>query len=332
MKIFFSFLTAILLASSVNAQSIVNINGIPRDTSFTLYSTFNKLIKDFPGIEPVEANAPVNVREIRDLAYASYGSRRMHLDIFIPKDTSNKEKLFFPAVLLIHGGGWSSGSRDMEYPMAQHLAANGYVAVTAEYRLSPEAKYPAAVFDLKAAVRWMRANASKYKIDSNKIAVYGCSAGGHLAAFLGATNGIKKFEGDAGDPEHSSSVQAVIDIDGVLDFTTPAESGHDDNPAKPSAGKKWLGASLKENPGIWIEASPVKYAGEKTPPVLFINSSLPRFHAGRDSVIGILKLFNIYTEVHTIPNTPHPFWLFHPWFDQAFKWIINFLNRTFIAD
>jgi acetyl esterase/lipase len=329
MKILIVAIVIILFAAPDYAQKIDYLNGIPGDTSYTLYGTFNKLKKHFPFIEPASAKTIDNVEEIKNIVYAEYGNRRLHLDIFTPKNISFKAGLFLPAVLFIHGGGWSSGTREMLQPMAKLLASKGYAAITAEYRLSPEAKYPAAIYDLKAAVRWMHANASKYKIDSNKIAVYGCSAGGHLAAFIGATNGIKKFEGSGGNQDHSSIVQAVIDIDGILDFTTPAESGHDDNSAKPSAGKKWLGASIKENSGIWVEASPVHYAGENTPPMLFINSSLPRFHAGRDSVIKILNSFHIYTEVHTIPNSPHAFWLFHPWFDQTFRWTIDFLNKTF---
>jgi pectinesterase len=323
-----SFILSIIFCHilPLNAQEIYTANGIPRDTSFTLYSAFIKIKKDFPIAQPVENRMPESVSKIKNLVYISYGKRDLHLDIFEPKNIQEK---YFPAVLLIHGGGWSSGTREMEYPMAQNLAAKGYISVCAEFRLSPEAKYPAAIFDLKTAIRWMRQNASKYHIDSNKIAVYGCSSGGHLAAFIGATNGIEKFEGTTGMLGSSSKVQAVIDIDGILDFTTPAESGHDDDPYKPSAGKKWLGVSIKENPKLWIEASPVNYAGKNTPPILFINSSLPRFHAGRDSLIEILKSFNIYAEVHSIPGTPHTFWLFHPWFDQTFNYIIEFLNKGF---
>jgi pectinesterase len=218
----------------------------------------------------------------------------------------------------------------MEAPGAQHLASNGFAAATVEYRLSPEAKYPSAIYDIKAAIRWIRANAENYNIDSAKIAVYGCSAGGHLAALIGSTNGIKKFEGAGGNPSHSSDVQAVIDIDGVLNFTDPAESGKDLDSLKPSGGKLWLGYSYKENPSIWIEASPLTYAGPQNPPILFINSSNARFHAGREEFIEKLNKSGIYSEVHTIPDTPHTFWLFHPWFDQTAHHIIKFLNRIFI--
>ena len=212
--------------------------------------------------------------------------------------------------------------------MAEKLSANGFVTASLEYRLSPEAKYPAAVYDIKTAIRWLRAKAGIYNIDTSKIAVLGCSAGGHLAALVGTTNGMPKFEDKISNADHSSTVQAIVDIDGVLDFTDPNESGKDNDPDKPSAGKKWLGYSYKQNPEIWIEASSLTYAGKNTPPIAFVNSSLARFHAGRDKMIEVLKKYNIYYEVHTIPDTPHPFWLFHPWFEQAFEFVVDFLNKS----
>jgi pectinesterase len=118
-------------------------------------------------------------------------------------------------------------------------------------------------------------------------------------------------------------------MDGVLDFTDPNESAKDDNPAKRSAGAYWFGATFKEAPEKWIEASPLIYADKNTPPMLFVNSSLPRFHAGRDSVITILNKHGIYSEVHTITGTPHPFWLFNPWFRPTVEYMVAFLDKVF---
>jgi acetyl esterase/lipase len=310
---------------SLIAQQNNRAKEIPRDTSFTLNNTIPKVIKQYPQATPVISKLPQGIRAHENVVYAKDGDRELHMDLFTP---ISRNKGGYPAVVLIHGGGWRSGYRQMEWPMAQHLAAKGYVTATVEYRLSIEALYPTAIYDLKAAIRWMRANASKYDIDLKRIAVYGCSAGGELAAFLGATGDMKKLEGSLGYAKYSSRVQAVVDIDGVMDFTDPAESAKDTIPQKPSAGKSWFGASFKENPGRWREASPINYVGEKTPPILFVNSSLPRYHAGRDAAIEKLNRLGIYSEVHTIPNTPHPFWLFHPWFDEALRYIVAFLDKT----
>jgi len=320
-----SVLVAIsLLASTLVAQQ-KSTGPVQRDTSFTVNNTVTKVLKQYPRVTVVEPMLPAGVAAHENLVYASDRGRDLHLDLFTP---AKKIAGGYPGVLLIHGGGWRSGYRQMEWPMAQRLAAQGYITATVEYRLSTEALYPTGIHDLKAAIRWMRGHAAKNNIDPKKIAVYGCSAGGELAAFLGTTGDMKKFEGSLGDLRQSSRVQAVIDIDGILDFTDSAESAKDTVPEKPSAGKAWFGASFKDNPDLWQEASPINYVNERTSPMLFVNSSLPRFHAGRDEGIEKMKKLGIYSEVHTIPDTPHPFWLFHPWFDEAFGYIVTFLDRN----
>jgi acetyl esterase/lipase len=302
----------------------------PRDTSFTVYSTALKVTKQYPHAELVIPKLPKGVHQKKDIVYISYGSRKMHLDIYSP---IKKNKLY-PAVLLIHGGGWRSGNRQMEIPMAQFLASHGYVAATVEYRLSTEALYPSPLTDLKAAIKWLRANSNKYHIDTNKIALYGCSAGGQLAALLGTSNDDPSFPiyNPPGSVQfnHSSRVQAIIDIDGVLDMTDPNESAKDSNSSKPSSGKYWFGYSYQERPDLWKEASALNFVDTNSAPICFINSSLPRFHAGRDEMIIKLNKLSIYSEVHTIPNTPHPFWLFHPWFETASGYILKFLDRLFL--
>jgi len=316
---------------SPNPALITNLQiakPIPYDTSFTPYQAWIKIRKDFPQATIVEPILPEGVVAAWNIVYTSlsntpFGKRNLHLDIFRPAKTGK-----YPALLLIHGGGWRSGNRIMENPMAQYIAGRGYVTATVEYRLSPEALYPAAVGDIRAAVRFLRSQAGKYNIDAEKMAISGTSAGGQLAALIGMTPDITKFDGTEVTAKVSVKLQAIIDIDGVLDFRDPNESGKDNDPAKPSAGAYWFGATYKQAPEMWTEASPICYAGKNTPPILFINSALPRFHAGRDSVITILNQYGIYSEVHTIENTPHPFWLFDPWFAPTVEYMVSFLQKT----
>jgi PelA/Pel-15E family pectate lyase len=296
-----------------------------RDTSYTIYSVYQKLYKDYPFLKIVKLDVPKNIVINKDIVYKSYGNRNLHLDLFYSDSVVYSPN---PAVILVHGGAWRSGDKSILHPIAIELAENGYLALTVEYRLSPEANFPAAIYDLKCAVKWLKENSEIYKVDTNKIAILGCSAGGTLAALVGTTNAIQNFDLD-NNINYSSNVQAIIDIDGILDFTDPAESGKDSIPEIPSAGKQWLGYSYKENPDRWIEASPLTYVNENTPPMLFINSSISRFHAGRDEAIQILKSYNIYFEVHTIPDTPHSFWLFDPWFEETINLSLDFLNRLF---
>ncbi|MFY9152199.1 MAG: alpha/beta hydrolase [Prolixibacteraceae bacterium] len=327
MKYFVLLCLLVLVQAEMKAQ-LVTIGGIPRDTSFTPYIAWMKIQKEFPQAVIVKPQLPEGVVAQENIVYSvlpetDFGRRELQLDLFRPEKPGK-----YPALLLIFGGGWRSGNKTMQVPMAQQIAAHGYVTACIEYRLSPEALYPAAVYDIKAAIRFLRANAVKYNIDPGKIAISGSSAGGQLAALVGTTSGMKKFEGDEGNNNVSSGVQAIIDMDGILDFRTPDESAKDKDPGRKSAGAWWFGKTFQEAPELWIEASPIEYVGKNTPPMLFINSALPRFHYGRDSAIVILNKYHIYSEVHTISGTPHPFWLFHPWFEPTVKYMLSFLGKV----
>lgn len=298
---------------------LVVAQGIPRDTSFTVYGTYVKESKVRPYIKIAEPSMPEGVKSKENVVYCAYGNRQLRGDVFYP---AKKAKKGAPAVVMIFGGGWRSGDKSQNVPMAQQLAAKGYVAITIEYRLSPEAQYPAAVQDVKAAIRYLRANAKKYGVDKSKIATLGMSAGAQLASLAGTTNGIKKLEGNGGHAKQSSDVQAIVNIDGTLSFHHP-ESVE----GKPTVD--FLGSTYEEKPEVWSEASPLDHAGKDTPPIIFINSSIPMFHAGRDDMIKILDKHGIYHEVHTLPDTPHPFWFFHPWFEPTVNYTVQFLDHVF---
>ena len=319
-------LTAFLFSFTIlgRAQNGDSLQVLPREEPFTIQTATAKVLRDYPHARAAVPVLAKNVIPHRELVYSSIGKRELHLDVYEPADSAGRS---FPAILFIHGGGWRSGDRSMEVPMALRLAVIGFVTATVEYRLSREALYPAAVQDLKAAVRWLRARALDYHIDTTRIGVCGGSSGGHLAALLGVTNGTRQYEEQERNPGHSSEVQAVVDIDGPVDLTRPEESGKDQDPLKPSAGKHWIGFGFEERPDLWREASPLTYRNKMTPPIAFINSSIARFHVGRDEMIDKLKSMNIHTEVHSIPNSPHPFWLFHPWFEQTATYVEAFFIK-----
>jgi len=310
-----------LLVGSAQAQQLL----APRDTSFTVHSAFVNAKKTYPDISVAGLTVPASIQAKTNLTYCTLGARNLQLDIFYPKA---KRKQGYPAVLFIHGGGWRSGDRSNHIPMAQQLAAKGYVTVTAEYRLSTEALYPAAVYDLKAAIRWLRANAKQYSIDTTKVAVWGFSAGGQLAALLGTTNGDKQLEGNACNTSHSSSVQAIVDVDGTLAFLHPESSDYKVS-EKPTASQYWFGASQTEKPELWQQAAGLNHVTPQTPPIVFINSSIDRMHAGREDMIKKLDGYHIYHETHTFPDSPHTFPLFNPWFEPTLQYTADFLNKVF---
>jgi alpha-N-arabinofuranosidase len=294
-------------------------------TVFSVETAERGLIKTHPFITRLSTELPAGVIANPGIVYQRYGAREMHLDLFQPKGAGP-----FPAVILVHGGAWITGNHAMENPFAMELARRGFVAATIEYRLSNEAKYPAAIHDLKASIRWLRANASRFNIDPNRIAAVGASAGGHLVALLGATNGMPNFEGEGDNRAVSSAVQSVIDIDGTVTFIDP---GNIEKEIKGplDTNTRFIGASFKDRPEVWREASPITQVNPRSAPVLFINSSSYRPFQQREEMRDKLKALGIVSDMVVIPETPHPFWLFHPWFDSTVKYVDEFLKQTMPA-
>lgn len=313
--------------------SSAKVPEIPRDTSFTTYSTDRKVRKYHPEATLAQSELPAGVREYRDVVYSTlpktpYGRRDLHVDIFRPDDDKT-----YPALLMIHGGGWNSGNKSLQVPMAQQIASKGYVTIPVEYRLIPEALYPAGLHDVKTAIRWAREHAAEYGIDPERIAVSGCSAGAQLATLAGVTNGSKRHEGKGQWRKTSSDVQAVISMDGIATFVSESNIADAvdrfEKKGELPVNAKWLGGLYKDSPENWKEASALLWITPKSAPVCFINSGLPRYSDGRDELVQIYDSLGIYTERHRIPVDVHPFWFFHPWFETTVERAVGFLDRVF---
>lgn len=297
---------------------------IPRDTTYTVRSTYQKLLKKYPQIVVVKPLKSPNIVQRFDVPYITVGEngRELKADLFYP--TKIKQKL--PGVVLVHGGGWRSGDKSMNTPLAQQLALKGYFVMSVEYQLSLEAKYPAAVYNLKTAVRWLRSKAQEFQLNENYIAIIGGSAGGQLASLIGATNDNPQYEGNQGYTEFSSKVQAVVDLDGLLDFTDLENLAV--KRTSQSADVFWLKGHYDSIPDTWRDASPLYQVTEKSPPFLFINSAQSRFHAGYKGMFAQLKSMNINAEVVELKDAPHSYWFFDPWFKPMTDSILSFLNQT----
>jgi len=174
----------------------------------------------------------------------------------------------YPAVLCIHGGGFRAGKRESYEALCVKLAERGYVAATISYRLAPQHKFPAAVHDTKAAVRWLRANAKTYKINPDKIGVTGGSAGGHLAQFLAVTANVPQFEGNGGNASQSSQVSCVVNVYGPSDFTKSYGKSVDAHEVLPL----WFGGNLETARGLHIQGSPLYWVTPNTAPTLCIHA------------------------------------------------------------
>lgn len=311
-----------LISLSAAAQNLEWRTGIP-DTSYNTMKDYRLNVKRYPFIRIVPDSITSDVKEARNLVYCKIGNRDLHIDAFRP---TKKQMKATPAILIVHGGGWRSGNRTQHIPLAQHLAALGYACFTVEYRLSTEALYPAAIIDLKSALRWMGTNAEKFNIDTAKFTVMGFSAGGQLAALAGVTSGLPLFNGDC-NKTSAGSAKAVIDIDGTLSFVH-RESWEFQN-ASGGASLWWIGYTKEQRPDVWKEASPFSYAEQNKVPFLFLNSAVERMHAGRDDFKKLMDQKGVYTEIISFPDAPHSFCLYRPWFDPMVANIDTFMKKVF---
>jgi pectinesterase len=318
----------VVLVSACTSQTITRFEN-PTNT-YNAQTTYQKLIGDYPFINIASTTPSASVKELKNITYVQYGNRALQLDLYLPKTTNKK---LMPGIIFVHGGGWSGGYRENFTPMAIRMAERGFSAATISYRLSPEAKYPAAIYDVKGAVRWMRVHAKQYGIDSKHIAIAGGSAGGQIASLAGVTNDEEKFDPQMKTSKISSSVQAIINIDGLSEFTSEAALKYEDDPKKnPSAAGAWFGGRYSEKTELWAEASPINHVSTNTPPILFIGSAQTRFSVGREEMIEKLKPLGVDTQVVLLPNTPHSFWMFDPWLEPTVNATANFLATHFLQN
>lgn len=234
--------------------------------------------------------------------FAKYGDRELKLDLYRP----NERGVALPTIVCIHGGGWAKGDRGSMTNLAQALAARGFVTATISYRLSGEAKFPAAIQDCKAAVRWLRANADRYGIDPDQIGVTGLSAGGHLAALLATSGGASELEGAGGNAEQSSAVQACVAMGAQSDLESERIRDLSARPDDPFY-RTFLGAPQTELPQLYAAASPRHHLDRRDPPLMFMTGELddPSTHA--DAMREDLTKLGIATELVLIPDAPHAF-------------------------
>lgn len=206
--------------------------------------------------------APVH----RDIAYARVGDQVLALDLYLPKAAERP-----PLVVWVHGGAWRAGSKK-DMPLGR-LVDLGYAVASVDYRLSPVAPFPAQVHDIKAAIRFLRAKAGDYGYDAQRVAIAGGSAGGHLAALAGVTNGDKALEGDVGENDgESSAVQAVVSFYGMSNLTTIlAQSTPHGLKVRVPALQLLFGGQPEEKPDLARQASPVYHVDEQDPPLLLLH-------------------------------------------------------------
>jgi pectinesterase len=244
------------------------------------------------GNKPIFEYTAKNVTAHRHIVFAKYPNKKLMLDLFLP---DNKLDNPIPCVVCIHGGGWRVNRRIWFEPFAQYLADNGIAAVTIDYRMLPAVTVKECVYDSKAAVRSVRANAEKYGIAPSRIGAIGASAGAHLVALLGTTADIKEIEGTGGNPDQSSAVQAVVGI------ATPSFNLSND-----SRISRWLGMSPEELKTM----SPYENIDKSSAPLYLIHGTADETVPPDNSqeLHDKYKEVGVHVELTWIPDEGHGFY------------------------
>ena len=261
------------------------------------------LLSSLPPTARAQKAAPIpdDVVFETGIEYTNPDNQHLQLNMARPKNGTGP----FPTIICIHGGGFRAGNREGYNGQCMRLAQQGYVAMTVSYRLAPKYPFPAAIHDTKAAVRWSRANAARYKIDPERIGVTGGSAGGHLAQFLGVTSDVKEFEGEGGNADQSSKVVCVVNFYGPSDFTKSYGKSVDAAEVLPL----FLGGNLKTAHKQHLRASPLYWVTPNAAPTLCIHGTEDKYVAHEQAVWLIEKLnaSGVEAELLTLEGAGHGF-------------------------
>jgi acetyl esterase/lipase len=225
-----------------------------------------------------QTNQLKDIKVIRDVPYATL-SPAQKLDIYLPPSGKGP----YPVIIWLHPGGFHAGDKDGSAvnPRARvdlsklvvPAFARGYALVSINFRLSDEAKFPAHVHDVKAAVRWIRGNAHQYNFNPDKIAVWGSSSGGYLAAIMATSGGAEELEDlSLGNPDQSSRVTAAVDWYGPIDFFLMdaqhlelGQEAHVHEPTSPES--RFMGASVTTIPEKCKLSNPMNYVNAANAPI-----------------------------------------------------------------
>ncbi len=311
-------LVCVILTCSVTHAELPQFDKGPRPKNF------NELRQYYASrglhIAHKKLGTPIGVQQTNDLVYSQRHGHPLRIDTFVPKKVNTTQIV----VILVHGGGWKKGDRSGEHTKAAWFSSRGYIAVCPEYRLSGEATFPAAIHDLKDAIRWTRSHASQWGANPDNIVLMGFSAGAHLVA-LAATAGPEAGLDLPDSQKRSSSVAACIAVAGPS-ITNDERALLDAR--KPGSNYQLFFGGLPEDlPEIYERASPEYWVSGNEPPMLFITEGNPDAHK---AIRSRLDNVGIRNENFNLTGGLHSEWNWEPWFTPTMEVTENFIHSVFM--
>jgi len=255
------------------------------------------------------------------------GRRDLTADVFTPEKIPSKPR---PAIVFLHGGSWMFGSPSQFHYHSDYLAKKyGFLALSVDYRLSGEAKFPAALQDAKCAIRWVRSQAKKLNIDPHRVAICGGSAGGHLSSMVATTAGVKDYEGNGGHKKFASHANAAVLFNGEFDMW--------DLVARKSlidAMEKFIGGTSTEMPEKYDELSSIKRIDGRTPPTLLLHGTEDKCVSHEQAVafFNRLREVGVHAELEIYEGKPHAWFNKEPDKTKTLKRMETFLVSQFALD
>lgn len=248
---------------------------------------------------------PDGIKVTKDIVYETVNGRELPLDLYIPEGATEP----LPLIIWIHGGGWRGGSKNAINRCVEVLN-HGYALASVEYRLSGEAKFPAAIEDCKAAVSYLRWKAPKLGIDPDRFGVWGSSAGGHLVALMGTTNDVLDFDTHPVTKMASPTVQAVCNWFGPTDFLRMNDvTGGIDHDSPDSPESLFMGFPIQDHPEKVQRANPITYVSASDPPMLLMHGDNDQsvIYNQSELLYRALQKAEVESELYRVVNGGHGF-------------------------
>ena len=315
--LYLSILLAICLSTFITPSAFAQSNQQLREAISKELQ--QRGIKQAPANKAVTTTDQVVMHE--NVVYHQIGDRKLHMDVFVPENVKAA-----PAIMVIHGGGWSGGDKERFRPLTRYLAQYGFVTAAVEYRLAGEALFPAAIQDCNTAVRFLRKEASKYSLDPRRIGAIGGSAGGHLVALMATSNGNQELLGKTYS-NYSSSLQSTIVLAGPLDLLTGSVAEKSREMPEKSNANRWLGKTVDQAPDLYRLASPLYRINESTPAIHFLLGEHDDPARNQPARSELAKL-NQRSTLQVYRFGLHGCWNTTPWFQP----IADDAARIFAAD